>query len=311
MDRCRFNVRASAAGVFWQQVHLPRIVVEERCNVLWGPHGTLPVRLQPAGVVTVHDLTSITRPASHRLRTVLSFNTFIGRSLAQAGRIAAVSRKTADELIRGFAIDAGKIVVVPNGVDEFFSPAAGPDEEMLPSGLSSRDYILFVGTIEPRKGVDHLLAAWESLPEPRPKLVLCGERGWGRVAKLESAIANEQVVMLSYVDRVTLRALYRHALFFVYPSLEEGFGIPPLEAMACGSPVIASRTGAIAEYLDGAGIVIEPGDLTGLSEALRILRSSSSLREELSAAGVERAKEWRWDRSASLMTEMFREAAEG
>ena len=309
LQRCRFDVRGTGPGVWWQQFYLPRLAADEGCNVVWGPHGTLPIGMKTAGVVTVHDLTSITRPASHRLKTLASFNLFIGRSLGQAKRIAAVSRITADALVRGFAIEPRKITVVPNGVDEFFSPAVSSGEEKLPAGLESGGYILFVGTIEPRKGIEHLLIAWEALPEPRPKLVLCGDRGWGRVRRLDRALENKELVMLSFVNRGTLRALYRHALLFVYPSLEEGFGIPPLEAMACGAPVIASRTGAVAEYLGGIGIVIEPGDLRALTEALAALAGNRSLRGEMSGAGIDRAREWRWERSASLMTEIFRDAA--
>ena len=120
IDRCRFEVKNFRWGVTWQQFELPRI----EGDVLWAPHGTLPLTLRRPAVSSLHDFTSITMPARHELKTVLSFNLFIARSLEMAHRIAAVSRAVADEAIRGFAVPPQKIEVVPNGVDAFFSPAS-------------------------------------------------------------------------------------------------------------------------------------------------------------------------------------------
>ncbi|HEX3067611.1 MAG TPA: glycosyltransferase family 1 protein, partial [Thermoanaerobaculia bacterium] len=184
--------------------------------------------------------------------------------------------------------------IVPNGVDDFFSPADARDES---------DYVLYAGTIEPRKGLDDLLAVWDSLPQPRPRLVLCGDAGWGGVKLPSGAEAT------GYVDRTKLRELYRGARAFVYPSRYEGFGIPPLEAMACGAPVIATRTGAIPEYADGAALLIDPGDRNALRAALLRLLGDQTLRDDLRDRGVERARAYTWDRSAALMTQLLAEAA--
>src|SRR5207247_3005239 len=113
-----------------------------------------------------------------------------------------------------------------------------------------------------------------------------------------------RVEMTGYVDRERLRDLYRRARVFVYPSRYEGFGIPPLEAMACGAPVIATRTGAIPEYADGAALLVEPGDRDALRVALMRVLSDRELRRELRARGAERARHYRWDRSAALLTEV-------
>src|SRR6185369_4329063 len=187
IEHCRFRVDRAINGIAWQQFILPRI----EGDVVWGPHGTLPITLKKPGVVTLHDFTSITMPGRHRLKTILSYNLFIGRSLERASRIACVSRAVADEAVRGFGVDRAKIEIVPNGVDEFFSP-----------GGEEGDYILFAGTLEPRKGVDALIEAWRSLPAPRPRLVLCGDRGWGvRVP--------DDVEVTGYVPRERLSELYR------------------------------------------------------------------------------------------------------
>jgi glycosyltransferase involved in cell wall biosynthesis len=306
---CRFRVDPSINGVWWQQVRLPAIACQERADVVWGPHTTLPLALDTPAVVSAHDLSSITMPGRHRLKTILSFNLFVGRSLENAAAIAAVSRHTAEELMRGFAIPSHKITIVPNGVDEFFCPA-GPDEVDLPlEGVRGRDYLLFVGTLEPRKGIDDLLNAWRSLPR-RPLLVLCGDRGWGRQAHSASDAASE-IVLTGFVSRSQLRALYRHAFALVYPSRHEGFGLPPLEAMACGTPVITTRAGAIPEVVGDAALLVEPAAPDELAAAMASLISDQGRRRELSQRGIERASRFGWKRSAELMRELLMEAARG
>lgn len=294
LERCRFRVDRAPNGILWQQLILPRMARE---GVLWGPHGTIPTALKIPAVVTLHDFTAITMPGRHKLKTIVSFDLFIGSSLAKASRIAAVSRAVAEEAVRGFGVPRARIELVPNGVDDFFSPDNGDSEG---------DYVLYVGTLEPRKGLDDLLAVWESLPLPRPRLVLCGGEGWGaRIARRDG------IETTGYVDRERLRELYRGARAFVYPSRYEGFGIPPLEAMACGAPVVATRTGAIPEYADGAALLVDPGDREGLRDALARVLRDAPLRRDLRARAAERATHYRWDASAKTMTELIREAARG
>jgi len=290
IERCRFRVDPAPNGVLWQQFLLPRIA---DADVLWGPHGTIPLALKIPAVVTLHDFSSITMPGRHRLKTVLSFDAFISDSLDRAQRVAAVSKAIADEAARWFGVPRRIIEIVPNGVDDFFQPSEGSD-----------NYILFVGTLEPRKGIGDLVAVWNSLPEPRPPLMICGDPGW-RVR------VPAGVDVTGWVDRERLRTLYQRARIFVYPSRYEGFGIPPLEAMACGAPVIATRTGAIPEYADGAALLVEPGDRDALRAAILRLLGDESLRSELRERGIERSKQYRWDRSAQLMTSLLSEAARG
>jgi glycosyltransferase involved in cell wall biosynthesis len=308
IEQCRFRVDRSPLGVLWQQVTLPRIVPAS--SVLWAPHGTLPVRLKAPAVATVHDLTSITMPLRHELRTILSFNVFIGRSLEQARFIAAVSRATADAVMRGFGIAASKIVLVPNGVDSFFRPPQ-PGDEALPEGLRAGAYILYAGTIEPRKGVGVLLDAWRSLPEPRPTLVLAGDAGW-KSGRLMAAIAREPGIRVTgFVPCETLRALYQHAAAFVYPSYFEGFGMPPLEAMACGTPVITTRGGALPETVGDAAMLVDAGDAGALSSALRRLLAEPALAAELVARGHEQVRQFDWDVSAGTMRDLLGAAGAG
>lgn len=291
LARCRFRVDRMPLGVLWQQIVLPRIAAYEKADVLWSPHTTLPLAGRVPAVVTLHDFTTLTMPHRHRISTLVSFNLFIGRSLAKARRIAAVSRAAADEARRFFGVPAEQMEIVPNGVDDYFSPGDAPRD----------DFILFAGTIEPRKGIDDLVAVWRSLPEPRPRLVLAGGAGWGvRVP--------DGVEVTGFIPRERLRELYRTARLFVYPSHYEGFGIPPLEAMACATPVVATRVGAIPEYAEGAALLVDPGDRDALRAAILRLLRDDALRAELSAGGVDRARAYSWDRSAARMTELLAEA---
>lgn len=286
IEHCRFQVNPRSFGVLWQQLDLPRI----DADVLWGPHGTLPLTWRRPSVVSLHDFTSITSPGRHRLKTVLSFNAFIARSLEEATRVACVSRVIAEEAMRGFAVPAWKIEIVPNGVDaEYFTP-----------GGEEGDYFIFAGTFEPRKGIDDLLDAWRALPRPKPRLVLCGDRGWRTNVREE-----EGITITGYVTRDELRELYRRAIAFVYPSREEGFGIPPLEALACGAPVIATRTGAIPDFAGDAAILIAPGDRVALRESLARVARDRALRDELRARGPMRAKAFGWERGAALMSDLL------
>ncbi|HWW59765.1 MAG TPA: glycosyltransferase family 1 protein, partial [Thermoanaerobaculia bacterium] len=172
------------------------------------------------------------------------------------------------------------------------------DLDFFSRGGDEGDYVLFVGTLEPRKGIDDLLAVWESLTAPRPRLVLCGDRGW-------KTHVPEGVEVTGFVSNERLRELYRGARAFVYPSRYEGFGIPPLEAMACGAPVIATRTGAIPDFAGDAALLVDPGDRSALRDALvRVLRDDA-LRAELRARASERAKAYSWDESARRMTELL------
>src|SRR5437763_3451597 len=273
IEHCRFRVDRAPNGVLWQQFVLPRIA---DADVLWAPHGTIPMSLRIPSVVTLHDFSSLTMPGRHLLKTALSFNIFISESLERARRVAAVSRAVAEEAAHWFAVPRRLIEIVPNGVDDFFQPGS----------VESDDYILFVGTLEPRKGVHDLANVWWSLPEPRPRLLLCGQAGW-RMRMPDG------VEVTGWVDRNRLRALYQRARIFVYPSRYEGFGIPPLEAMACGAPVIATRTGAIPEYGHGAALLVDPGDRHALREAMSRALGSRSLRDELRSNGVQRAALYR------------------
>lgn len=305
IESSRFRVDRYPLGVLWQQFGLPRVAREEKAEVLWGPHGTLPWTVKLPAVITIHDLTSIHMAHHHRLKTLLSFNPMIHHSVETAAAIVAVSRHTADALVRGFDVRAERIEVIPNGVSEFFSPGEGDDS----IGAS---YILYAGALEPRKGIGDLIEAWSGL-KSRPKLVLAGAAGWKNASIHRRAarwIETGEIVVTGYVSRERLRALYRGATLFVYPSHFEGFGIPVLEAMACGAPVVTTSGGALPEIADNAAIVVPPADPESLQHAIHTLLTSRGQWEELRARGLERVKQFSWDTSAARFSEVLNRAAE-
>lgn len=304
IEHLRFRVDRSPLGVLWQQTRLARVVAEEG-DVLWGPHGTLPLNLRSRSVITIHDLTSLTLPLKHKLKTLASFNLLIARSIEQASQIVAVSRATADEVMRGFGIAPGRIAVVPNGVSDFYSPA--PVAE-LPFGLAAESYLLYVGTVEPRKGVGELIEAWSALRAPRPRLVICGDLGWGYrsvLRMIEAHPEREAIIASGYLPAPQIRDLYRGALAFAYPSHYEGFGLPPLEAMASGAAVVTTTGGAIPEVVGDAALTVPPGDARALTTALQRLVDDVTLRHEIRERGLARSRAFTWDRSAALMQQLF------
>lgn len=304
-SRIELDLRRSRPGVWWQQRHLPGVASDWGADVIWGPHGTLPLVSKVPGVVTVHDLTSIDMPGRHRLRTILSFNTLIGPSLSKARKVVAVSKDTATAVARRFGIDRGKLEVVYNGVDDFFEPG---EPDVLPEKLLPGGYLLYVGTLEPRKGVGLLIDSWSAI-DSAPPLVLCGAKGWKSDDVISRADADPRIIRTGWVTRGMLRDLYRGALATIYPSEYEGFGLPVLEAMRCGSPVITTSGGAIPEVAGDAALMIEPGDGNGLTEAIRTVMSDSGLRDELRSRGLEQARKFSWDRAASDFSAIFAEVA--
>ena len=308
-------------GVLWQQLELPRLLERHGADLLWSPLQTLPVvralrgpegRDLPA-VVTVHDLTVVLYPETHRLKVRWSQLPFLGRSLARARRIVAVSEATARDLRFHFPDTAERIRVVPEGVDPAFHPAkddeiAGIREELgTPEG-----YLLYVGTLEPRKSVETLLNAWERLHDDReeaPPLLLAGGGGW-RNRGLRRRLAELEPLGVRHLGRVEperLVRLFQGASVFVYPSLYEGFGLPPLEAMACGVPVVASDASSLPEVVGDGGVLVPARDSRALAAEVGRILDDPELASELGTRGRERAARFTWERAAKELAMVFEE----
>src|SRR5437763_7262066 len=250
-------------------------------DVLHCPTYRGPLRPGLPLVVTVHDLAVLRHPDAFNRWTRTYSPRVVPRVLAAARSIIAVSEFTRQELIQLLRIPEQKIHVVPNGVENTFT-ADGP--------AADGEYVLAVGTLEPRKNLPRLI---EAARRNHVELRVVGARGWGGVE-----VAGNGVRWLGEIDDAQLARLYRGALCVAYPSLYEGFGIPVLEAMACGAPVVTSRGGATEEVAGGAAVLVDPEDASSIAAGIE---DAIARRAELRAAGLRRAAASSWDESARLL----------
>jgi len=301
-------------GVWWQQLILPGRLRRGDIDLLWSPITTLPVRMQIPGVVTVHDLTTLLHPQTHRLKVRLSVVPFLANTLGKASRIAADSRATADDLREHYPGCGPRIEVIYPGVDPEFKPGVPQDIAATRAELACPDgYILYSGTLEPRKNLGTLLNAWETLRQTRPgtpPLILTGPYGWRSLDLLRriEGLSSQGLHYLGRVSRSRLVRLMQAASIFVYPSLYEGFGLPPAEAMACGIPTITSNRSSLPEVVGDAGLLFAPESAEELANAIGRLLDEASLATELGNRGWRRAQRFRWEHSAELMEQLFLQA---
>ncbi len=247
-------------------------------------------------VFTVHDLSLLTFPEHHPAERVRYFNMFFFRRLARVSRFLAVSGFTKAEMARLLGLDPGRIRVTWNAHEpEVFHPLDGP----LPPAVPER-YFLFVGTYDPRKNM-HVIPKALAVSGLDVPLVTAGWTGWSR-ERMEGAPPIE----LGYADDATLAALYTKALALVYPSIYEGFGLPVLEAMACGCPVVTSKLSSLPEVAGEAGVYLDdPSDAAGMARVLSRVAGDAALRAEKSRLGLARAPLFSWDETARRTFEEF------
>ena len=301
-------------GVIWQQLRLPRRLDRGDVDLLWSPLLTLPMRCPVPAVATVHDLTTLLLPETHRLKVKWSILPFLRLSLERAERLVTISQSSANDIAFHFPQCARKVRVVYPGIDPEFRPGTREEIQAVRNELGAPEgYILYAGTIEPRKNVGAVLDAWEALHQDDPHvppLVLVGGYGWAsqHLLKRIEALTSKGVQVLGHVSRERLVRVFQGARIFVYPSLYEGFGFPPAEALACGIPTVVSTSSSLPEVVGKAGIQVPPGDAGALAMAVRDLLADAARAADLAARGPEQAARFRWDRAAQEMEEVFGEA---
>jgi glycosyltransferase involved in cell wall biosynthesis len=261
---------------------------EAAADILHCPTYRGPVRPRLPLVVTVHDLAVLRHPEAFNRWTRTYSPHVVPRVLRAARRVIAVSEFTRRELVEVLGVPDDKIRVVPNAVGDEFTHE-GPAE--------TGDYVLAVGTLEPRKNLDRLV---EAVGKTDRELRVVGARGWGGVE-----VRGNGVRWLGEVDDVELARLYRGAACVAYPSLYEGFGIPVLEAMACGVPVVTTQGTAMEEVADGAAVLVDANDPNAIAAGIE---RAARERDSLVARGLERARTFRWDAVAAATVEVYREA---
>jgi glycosyltransferase involved in cell wall biosynthesis len=340
-----FALRRIAFPRLWTHARLSAELLAHAPDVLFVPAHVLPLgaplRRRMRTVVTVHDMGYLRFPEAHTPAQRLYLRLSTIWSARAATQLIAISAATRDDLVRFAGVRPEKIAVVHHGLSPRFRPAAdaaiaaalrrygivGANEHAVGAGdhqptgeYNGRPYILYVGTVQPRKNLVRLIEAfaymleirdWRleigtSMPNPQSlisnlQLVIAGKRGWlteeieQRAAALGIA---ERVRFTGYVADEDLPALLSGALAFVLPSLYEGFGMPVLEAMACGAPVLASNTSALPEVAGDAALLVDPGDTAAIASGLARLAADAGLRADLRARGLAHAAQFTWDRCA-------------
>jgi glycosyltransferase involved in cell wall biosynthesis len=282
-------------GHAWEQFILPASLRES--SVLWSPANTGPVMVRRQAL-TVHDLSPLEHPEWFQKRLSVWYRLFLPILLKRVQRVFTPSDYVRQKLIRRFGIQ--DVVLTPNGVDQSlfhrYAKGAHPD---LPG-----EYVLFVGTLEPRKNLEGLFRAWNEIKDEFTRIWLLVAGVSGNVFKsIRVSKDMERVRFLGYVDDQTLAGLYAGASLFVLPSLDEGFGLPALEAMASGAPVIVSDGGALPEVVGDAGMTFCLSDPQGLKQSMKECLSNARVREELRERGLERAKKFSWQVTAEIVWE--------
>ena len=307
------NFPGRGLRMLWAQSVMPFRAWRDEIDLFWSPAHRLPSLLpaRVARVVTVHDLVwkhagETMRPMSRWLDSIL-----MPEAVRLADRVITVSGHTAEDLLREMPSARGKVFPIPLGTS-FLAPAAS--RESLTSLGLTEPYFLFVGTLEPRKNLTRLLEAFARLPDSLRNgavLAIAGGKGWGGVdvaTIAERFGIGDRVRVLGYVDDSQLATLYAHALFLAMPSLYEGFGLPLLEAMSHGTPVLTSNCASMPEVAGDAGMLVDPCDVDSVAHGLSELLSHDARRNALACLAKPHAASFSWDRAAEDTLRIFDDA---
>jgi len=268
-------------------------------------------------VTTVHDLSHIRYPDCHSPNVIDWLGKNLAATLDRADRIITVSNLIREELLENYRVEEDKVVTIYEGVDDAYKPRAGYDLErvLTPLGLREKQYVLLTATLEPRKGIDVLLDAWSLLPLSLRKafpLVITGSSGWrnsGLVDRIEAFIKEGTVHHLGYVQADLLPYLFSGASVFSYPSVYEGFGLPVLDAMRSGVPVICRAGTSMAEFAEGACVLCDTGESEELASHLQRLMESQEERDVWAEQGRVQAEKFSWKRCADETLAVYRAIA--
>jgi glycosyltransferase involved in cell wall biosynthesis len=313
----------------WEQAAGHRVTRTIRPDVWHAPHYTMPLRSTVPTVVAMHDLTFFDHPEWHERSKVVYFRRMIAAAARRADVIVTGSHDAARGLRARFQV-RGEIVVVHHGVDHSRFAPAGDDAPGDAQGAAqgeakdwaalarhgiARPYIGFASTIEPRKDVPTLVRAFARIAAAHPglQLVVAGGDGWGMAqarAAIESSGVATRVLRPGYLDDATLAALFRRAEVVAYPSLVEGFGMPALEALASGAPLVTTSGSALEEVVGDAALLVPPADPDALAHALATVLDDAAVAARLRAAGPKRAATFTWERSIDAHLDAYRRAVQ-
>ena len=300
------------ARILWEQTAGATIARRYRLDLVHAPVNVTPLVTGAPRVVTIHDLAFHLYPEQYPGAKQRYLRLMTRLSVQRAARVIAVSEATREDVIRLYGARPEKVVAVPNGMSGDFQPLPVEQVEAFRAaqGLPER-FILFVGTLQPRKNLETLLRAYALVADEIGwELVVVGATGWSYAPIFETARAlglAERVRFAGYVAGEELPLWYNAAGIFAYPSVYEGFGLPLLEAMACGTPVIAADTSSLPEVVGDAGLLVDPREVDDLANAIRRLAGSETLRDDLAVRGLTRAAAYSWRRTAEETLAVYRD----
>ena len=303
--------------VVWEQCMQPWMLRRIGADLVHGPVFVGPLLAPCPFIVTIHDLSFIRFPALFRPAKRLYLSVLTRVSARRARRLIAVSEHTAAEITRLLGTPPERVDVIYHGVDPAFRPLPHDEVEAFRrrQGLPER-FVLFLGTLEPRKNLVRLVESFARIQDEHAGLglVLAGGRGWlyGELfARVEALGLSKKVMFPGYVTNDQLPLWYNAATILAYPSLYEGFGLPVLEALACGTPVLSSNASSLPEAAGNAAVMVDPYDVGALAKQLDRLLSERALRLELRERGLAHAKQFTWAQAAQKTTHVYRRALAG
>ena len=302
-----------------EQIHVPWLLHRERPDVFHAPHYVLPPAVGCRSLVTIHDCIHLVFPQYLPNRAAYVYaKASMWSAARRSNRILTVSEASKRDIIRFLNVPPEKIVVVHNAIDERFRVT--PSEEAIARvreryQLDHR-FVLYVGNIKPHKNLVRLIEAFDRLRKcgfDELTLLIIGDE-ISKLPALRRAVhshkLHKHVRFLGYLPDETLAVLYRLAVVFVFPSLSEGFGLPPIEAMACGAPVVTSNVSSLPEVTGGAAVLVDPYDVESIADGIARVLNNPALREELRVKGIARALDFSWERSVARTREIYQEVAE-
>lgn len=313
-DNLRVRVDPFPLGMLWQQFGLPRALREEKVDLLHSPLFTLPLRMPCPGIITIFDLTPVLLPQFHHWKVRLSLKFTMKSSAQRASKIIAISQNTYHDIIKHLEVDESKVSVIYPGVSADFHPRDSLDfQEIRQKYANGARYILHVGTLEPRKNLGFLIDVYDRLVKGRESserihLVLAGGEGWGHenlFRKVAELGIQDKVFFTGYVPSDGLPYLYNAAEAFVFPSLYEGFGLPVLEAMASGVPVVTSSTSSLPEIVSDGGMVVEGWNVEEWADVLHNVLVDGKIRKDIISRALAQAKKFPWEKCADEMLKVY------